>query len=67
MTFEPGTYRFIIEAYEPSVAMHYGCEKPIEVVEGESLVMTISSLPTYTDSGWSWTPYDQLEYPDCPN
>jgi len=65
--FEPGTYRFIIEAYVPAGATFYGCEMPVQVVESEPLVVTISSLPTYTGSGWHWTPYDELEYPDCPD
>jgi hypothetical protein len=67
LIFEPGVYRFIIEAYVPSGDMHYGCEMPIEVADDQPLVVTISSLPPYTGSGIHWTPYDQLEYPDCPN
>ena len=47
--------------------MHYGCEMPIKVADDQPLVVTISSLPPYTGSGIHWTPYDQLEYPDCPN
>jgi hypothetical protein len=40
---------------------------PIEVVEGESLTVTVSSLPTYTGDGWHWTPPGrQLRHPDCP-
>ena len=66
-TFEPGTYRFIIEAYVPSGNMRYGCEMPIQVVEGEPLVVTFTSLPTYTGNGIFWTPLDELEYPDCPD
>jgi hypothetical protein len=64
--FEPGTYRFIIEAYVPSGDMHYGCEMPIQVVDGQPSVVTLTSLPTYTDSGIHWIPLDELEYPDCP-
>lgn len=66
-TVEPGTYRFIIEAYVPSGPMHYGCEMPIAVDEGEPLVLTLSSLPTYTGGGWHWTSPEELRYPDCPN
>jgi hypothetical protein len=66
-TFAPGTYRFIIEAYVPSGNMRYGCEMPIQVVEDEPLIVTLSSIPTYTESGIHWTPLDELEYPDCPN
>lgn len=66
-TFQPGTYRFIIEAYVPSGRMRHGCEMSVQVVEGEPLVVTISSLPTYTDDGFHWKPDDQLLYPDCPN
>jgi hypothetical protein len=65
--FEPGTYRFIIEAYVPSGNMHYGCEMPIQVVEGEPLVVTFTSLPVYTEDGLLWTPLDELRYPVCPN
>lgn len=65
--FEPGTYRFIIEAYVPSGAMHYGCERQIEVVDGESLVVTLSDMPVYTGDGFHWTPDDELRYPDCPD
>jgi hypothetical protein len=61
-TFEPGTYRFIIEAYVPSGNMYYGCEMPIQVVEDEPLIVTLSSIPTYTESGIGWTPLDELEY-----
>ena len=64
---EPGTYRFIIEAYVPSGPMHYGCEMPIEVDGGEPLVLTVSSLPTYTGVGWHWATPEQLRYPDCPD
>ena len=64
---EPGTYRFIIEAYVPSGPMHYGCEMPIEVDGDEPIVLTISSLPTYTGGGWHWTAPEQIEYPDCPD
>jgi hypothetical protein len=63
--FEPGTYRFIIEAYVPSGPMHYGCEQLIEVVEGEPLVVTISDMPAYTGGGFHWTTDEQLQYPDC--
>jgi hypothetical protein len=63
---EPGTYRFIIEAFVPNGAMHYGCEMPIEVDGGEPLVLTVSSLPTFTGPGWHWAAPEQLEYPDCP-
>lgn len=65
-TFEPGTYRFIIEAYVPSGNMRYGCEMPIQVVEGEPFVVVLSSIPTYSGDGIHWTPLDELEYPDCP-
>jgi len=64
---EPGTYRFIIEAYVPSGPMHFGCEMPIEVDGGEPIVLTLSSLPTHTGGGWHWTAPELLEYPDCPN
>jgi hypothetical protein len=66
-TFEPGTYRFIIEAYYPWGNMYYGCEMPIQVVEGEPLDVALSSIPTYTGDGIHWTPPGELEYPDCPN
>ena len=65
-TFDPGTYRFIIEAYEPAGVMYYGCEQQIRVVGGEPLVVTISNMPTYSGGGWHWEPYEQLTYPDCP-
>ncbi|NNC40609.1 MAG: hypothetical protein HKN95_07940, partial [Acidimicrobiia bacterium] len=64
--FSPGTYRFIIEAYVPLGDMFYGCEQQIQVVEDEPTIVSLSSLPTYTSSGWHWAPYEQLEYPDCP-
>jgi hypothetical protein len=64
-TFGPGTYRFIIEAYVPSGAMHYGCEQQIRIVEDQPLVVTLSGMPIYTGGGFHWTPYDQLVYPDC--
>ena len=64
---EPGTYRFLIEAYVPSGPMHYGCEMPIEVDGGEPLVLTVSSLPTYTGVGWHWATPEQLRDPDCPD
>ena len=64
---EPGTYRFIIEAYVPSGPMHYGCEMPIEVDGREPLIITVSRLPTYTGGGFHWTAPEQLKYPDCPN
>jgi hypothetical protein len=66
-TFEPGTYRFIIEAYVPSGDMLYGCEMDVQVVEGEPLTVALSSIPTYTGGGIHWTPPVELEYPDCPN
>ena len=65
-TFEPGTYRFIIEAYVSSGPMRYGCEALIEVVESEPLALTVSSLPTYEEGGFHWTPAEQLQYPQCP-
>jgi hypothetical protein len=67
VAFEPGTYRFIIEAYIPSGPMHFGCESRVQVVDGEPLVVTISSLPSYSGSGFHWTSPDELRYPDCPN
>jgi len=67
-TFEPGTYRFVVEAFVPSGEMRYGCERLIEVIKDETLALTISELPPYTRDGFHWTPYvDQLRYPDCPD
>jgi hypothetical protein len=65
--FEPGVYRFIIEAYVPSGNMYYGCEMPIQIVDGQPFAVTFTDLPDYTDSGIHWTPLDELQYPDCPN
>lgn len=65
VTFDPGDYRFVIEAYVPSGRMHFGCERRIEVVEGQPLVVTITSLPSYSGDGFHWTATDELRYPDC--
>ena len=54
--FEPGTYRFIVEAYVPSGDMLYGCEMDVQVVEGEPLIVALSSIPTYTEAGIHWIP-----------
>ncbi len=67
VTFDPGTYRFTIEAYVPSGAMHFGCEKLVRVVEGEPLVVMITSLPSYSGDGFHWTSPDELRYPNCPD
>lgn len=67
VTFDPGTYRFTIEAFVPSGAMHFGCETLVRVVEGEPLVVTITSLPSYSGGGFHWTSPDELRYPDCPD
>jgi hypothetical protein len=64
---QPGTYRFIIEGYVPWDAVQFGCEMEVEVVEDKPLIVTLSSIPTYTGTGIGWAPLSELEYPDCPN
>ncbi len=64
--FEPGTYRLAIEAWVESGPMRFGCEQPIEVVDGEALEVTVSELPPYSGEGVHWTPTAELVYPACP-
>jgi hypothetical protein len=64
-TFEPGTYRFAIEA-SSNEGMRFGCEMPLEVVDASPVTVTLTSLPIYTDSGFHWTPTAELTYPPCP-
>jgi hypothetical protein len=75
---DPGTYRFILEAYAPTpeegegspvpaTERPYGCETVVSVAADEPLIVTISSVPrNYSEGSLYWTPYDELKYPDCP-
>jgi hypothetical protein len=74
---DPGTYRFIVEAYAPyseegegspvpATEQPYGCETVVSVVADEPPIVTISSIPRNSGGSLYWTPYDQLRYPDCP-
>lgn len=65
-TFDPGTYRFAIEAYVSSGPMRHGCERSIDLLEGEALTITISELPRYSGGGFHWAPIGDLRFPDCP-
>lgn len=65
-TFEPGIYRFAVEAYVSNGPMRFGCEMPLEVVDASPVNVSVTSLPVYTNSGFWWTPTAELSYPPCP-
>jgi hypothetical protein len=63
---EPGRYRVLVEAVDSAdSAARYGCEIPIEVIVGESLLVTITDLPDFRDDPGRWTAGPDGQYPGC--
>ncbi len=66
-TFAPGRYRLVVEVYEPSGPMLFGCEQMIEVLLGEPLTVAFSEIPEYDGDGWFWTQAgEDMGFPTCP-